>query len=1609
MSTPSTPLFFPQALQSPGHWTDLGKTYGLTRKDFEWFEHLKLASHTSRNQQTPPMHAEKILIGIGDVSFPLAGCFLLSATPDDQGVIFYTPYGGIKKFDSRTDLSALVKSQLDDAGEDDDSVAFLSLSARKTLAAATDIKVSFETIEGDVFEVQRAVININQHLNDQAMVDELQRLPTLTALIDTVLEELLKPAFPALDQRQTRVGFYAETEASAGDSKNPGARRWTDSMSLSQALLSYYRHKGWPSGQRPEFSHPQRTSHSPDQKTWETAIKSAAETLTSQIAEQMQLFWNEASVDGATRRAFFARVIREKARAELLLKREAEIITPEQSRALHTLIEPTTATYPTLSLETVRLWEYEPNFVELAGSLMISQGSSTAFLYTPAQGLQVLKDYQDLKDTLEKKSTEAGHDDELYDLMSLEERDRFIGFHEPQVSGAVIAGSVFKTLFEAIINKQQQNLEYALQVFRFSDGAVDIHAFFDKALDIRSLINESLLTIDVNGRWSTRPVLSGKHPSMVLADTAAGFVKTFNAVELPLHTEFVAQPITTQASQRVYLGGMKATLAHAFSVGLRGEASLRELSGSLRNADWHIVDTVFNPDQADRKSRPAIRGFYPDAYSLVLECSGETDVLPLANCVLLTERGGVDVQHSGRAILWTPAAGLEVFATVAIARQQLNLRLLDPDQRLVLLENLTPDQRKFHRRYSFRRLELIEGNVLQHLAQSAIDLFLARCEHVRSLKLKAAQQVKALIVLTQTLVDTNLRRAGWIAKAISHQQSLPAWLGMAPVAEQQLHIELLEQYRHSVTDDKDYLHGIQTLEDYVRETLKSLLTARFPGNSIAPDMIEITPNLALAGPAQSLTRFALNHVNIAQGTGFKVASGTTQALPEGLNQAAVRQLLLSLNIQQDFGKKVTAALSGTDAAARKLRFVQQLPWQLLQHAHALKLQQHLSHSAFDLITQVLDMPDAVARSAVEGAHAIVRPLELIKTAGATAVQASGLYLISPGAGKKGSHVLYAPYHSGEVFSEFADETSLVAALNTPGALQDLILRRLPENERATFSNLLQSSVGQVSEITLGNTSIGGNFLEQLFNDNTRLISRMLGSQNEASRQSDWEAIKSLFSAGIKLISGLLPGKLAYGRFLWQAYKDFKDSAQALQDHHWKRALQSFIAGGMQMVTLGKLSLEASPLTAQAAAETETVLVATPVVDSKWSDVQPTAPMRTLYQRFEATTVALKDLKKSATDGTYLESVSKKRYAPIAGKVYPVAKPGAVWRIQNDQEPGPSLLSSPSRQLILDPDVHTVHYGRAMSTLRNRYTGTSLARKVINIEARGMDDIRTHSPDKALMIEQAIHIARLYAANSLHNLVQLRALVPGTRLDTFLRRFFDVDSVDAALLEKIRQAIAPVCNALVDPSDELLDSNRFIVGSSRYDASDIIAFVLDEDQLKNVHFTEHFFDHQLDGYESYLTEPFNIAGHSQAVTLIHEFNHIYSEALDIATLEARRPFIDLINPITQFGAEIRDSLQAYQREALSLSTPPDELFSQWNSVLDDWVSIDEVPGQEHISEQILQLTGSLTMAEARTAFLDPVNPAVRIDVILRNADSLAFLICEMGRQLDPVAVASFSNT
>ncbi|MHA3739120.1 dermonecrotic toxin domain-containing protein [Pseudomonas sp. Eth.TT006] len=1601
MSAPVTPLLFPQVLNAPGMWRSLGQSHGLSIKDFDWLAHVQLATDSLRREQTPPMLAHRVrLHSEGAPPMILAGCFILSSTPEDRAFLLYSPFDGLRKFATLAGLTRHLEQHLNTADEDDRLLALLAIVPRKLLVEKRGISVSFELIEGDVFDDQKAAIEHCRQINAQGMIEELLRLPELDRLLEDILKDQLSTTMPGVDQSQTRVSFYAAASSGHEPAQTRGTGRLLDTLPLGLAVLLHYRHSGWPGVQTPVYSHPHKPVLAADHEHWEAAVSSVCGKLPALLSRRLQAYWSAPSADGNARKDFFTRMLREQARADILLKREGEVIDTDKCDNLMAWIEPHSVSGRRGTLESVQLWEYQPNHVELAGSLMLLH--TDACLYTPTHGLQVFRDYKDLKNTLLSRFKATGHDDELYGLLSLEERQRSIGFEQPVVSGEVIGGDVFKVLLEAIITKQRKNIEYVLQVFRHSDGAVDLAALFDKALDIRSMLHERLLPLDTGGRWSTRLAITGSQlPSMLLADVAAAQIKVFSSVLPMISAEFSAQPLTTLAQQRAHLQGLESRLAHSLFVGVTGEARLRVLNGSQRRPEQAIVDTVFNADRPERQHRNGLNGFRPDAWALSVQTTGLADPLPLANCVLLTERGGLDAQHSGRAVLWTPAMGLEIFTSIDNARKALNQRLRDPVKRLVLLENLSPLIDGFHRRYTLGPLRLITDSVMRNRMQSAIEQFLQRCERVRSLKLSASRQEQALEHLRKQMLEVNLNRATALARALNRQQTLPTWLGMAPLDEQQLHLELLEQWRHNVVDGKDYLHGLPTLRDYIQRAFKTLLSSRYQATELDPQHIQICPVLALAGPPVSLVDFALNHAHLAGQIRFTVASNGAQPLPAGFDQQAVRSLLQSVDLP-GFTDTLSTALSGddADAALRKRRFLRALPWQLLQHAHQLKLQQRLSATAFDLLIQVLDMPDALARKTVPGANAMIRPVQLIKTAGAAAINALGLYLIGPASGETGPQVLYSPYHGERVFREFDNDAAVIAAFNRPGALQDLLLRRLPDDQQAIFAGLSKASVGLTSEISLALPPIAGNALEHFFKDNLALLPRLLHGYALSAAQEDWEAAKNLFNSSIKPISGLLPGKVAYVQFLWHSYKDFLASAEALQDHHWSRALGAFIAGCAEMVSLGRLSLESTlsseDVTPEPTATTTSLSV------RHWKQIRTTSPDRTTLQSFEASSIALKDLKPNPADGTYQDLASKTRYAAIAGKVYPVEKPGAVWRIKGIDQPGPVLQHTATRQLVLDPDRHTVHFGKALSKMYERYANGRETRQVLNIEAQGMAEIRARHPEKARLLTQAIDLARYYAFNSLHNLTQLRQPAIGSRLDVFLRGFFDVPRVDAAVLEKIRQAIVPICNALVDPTEDLMNTERFVVGSNKYSQSKLIAFVLDNDSSRKVHFTEKFFNQGLDWYHDGLTQPFNVHGHAQAATLIHEFAHQITHAVDIASLEARRPFTDLISTITGYGAALKVSQTRFQREALSLATPHEELFSVWSRELGDWASMDSIPGMSHIGKEIIKATGRPTLEEARSAFLDPQNTGARINTILRNADSIAFLICEMGRQLDPVA-------
>ncbi|MGN8342604.1 dermonecrotic toxin domain-containing protein [Pseudomonas sp. SMV71] len=1607
MTIESTPLLFPQVLGTQ-HLDPLTRAHDLTQADLDWLHHVALPSHAQRRAQTRPMWVETITLQAGDnPPIPLAGCFTLSALPytgqadtdeaDLRPAFLYTPYGGLKKFANLQALDNRLDELLDDSTARADLFRFLAISQRAELNAASSLEKSRRTITNDVFRCAIDSIEHAQNLNALVMVDELLKLPSLRVM----LEEMLSEAVVNFDHQQTRVAL--STGANPAD---PQSGQVTRHLSLAEAVLVYFHHQGRPVGHDVDFIHPQITASSENTRQWESVLKGTARNLIPSLIRCIDRYWDASGPFHASRRLLLSQVIESALQASILHQRDSKQLTDEQNQELLRLFRPSRREEPLLFIESVRLWEYEPLYVELAGALMIS--GKGHYLYTPNRGVQKVDNYLGFKDVLLNKPTPAAGKEALYSLLSLDERNRFLRFDTPQVSGKAVDLPVSESLAGAIIGKQLNNLSYALQMSRQNE--MDIHALIDKALDIRSLIGPSLMRMETDGHWGTQPAFYGDlRPSNYLADTLERKIKSYATVEDALNSQLTRLPATHSASLRTQLRGLLPNLAHVFSLGLRAEAELRELNETLPAAAHDLISSVFAADSQypDRKQRIGVKGFRPDVYSLrvAYHAEGEMASMPLASCFFLTERGGLDTPLSGMGILWTPADGLQAFSCVEFATKHLNRQLLDPQRRFALLANLTPSQRKPHGRYQFETFELIEDNAPLNRMQSFIEHFEAEHSYLNALKagdwrLTGTALRNSLQARLNAGAPTNLPRAVRIAEAIRWQQKLPAWLGTASVEDQRLHIDLLEQYKNSASDGKDYLDGIEPLHSYVNRTLKRLLNTRFAASNLDPATLLITPNLAVAGPASLLTDFALNHNDVIQMTGFKVSSTTRQKLPDGLNEAAIRQLLLSLDIPTVYQRTVVDTLSGSGVEARqsKQRFGRQLPWQLLQYAHALHLQQHLSPTAFDLIRQVLDMPDAIARQAVAGASALIRPLELIKTEGTRAIKTLGLYLIGSSSDATAPQVLYSPYHTGHQFSEFKDEASVLAAFNVPGALQDLLIRRLPESQQATFANLFASTVGASSEIALASNPITTNLLDTLFNDNVRLLADMLTTQSDTRRHFDWDTVKHLFKAGVKLAGKQLQGKLTFIETLWESYQDFKASAESLQQHDWKAGLHDFIAGAAEMVSLGALNPDD---TFGLLAPIGPGAPGTPGPSApSWKDIASTVATRTNLHPFEANGVSLDTLHKHATHGTYKDMATGKLYVPVAGKVFQVAKVEQAWRVIHANAEGPILHSSPDGQhWTIDPRRQTIRYGKVMSTLSNAYSDHTAAGSM-NIEARGMAQIRRKYPHYATAIVQALETARHYCGNALHNLDQIKRQVPpGSRLEVFLKAFFGVHEVDASLVKKIHTAVAPICQALADPSWELQNGKRIVIGNLK-DANDAAtAFVLEPNAVGRIYLTQFFFHVGLDEYKELVPPFFNIDAHAQAATLIHEISHQLFNTYDIAYLDAALPFLDLISRATPLGKEKYNSQKKQQSSALSLSTPRHKLFMAWDGTAGALRSLERVPELQDVAREILKVTGAESMDEARDVFLYPHLPDKRIDLILRNADSLTRLICELGRQLD----------
>ncbi|MFJ7794251.1 dermonecrotic toxin domain-containing protein [Pseudomonas sp. NPDC096950] len=1588
MTAPPLPYFFDEAetaaiARQPG---DREKALNFSIDDLKWLKAIYLATDTARVAHKPGMQVHRLLLTPDNgTAIPLAGAFSMSR-PNHGEAMLYTPWKGLIKYADINDLKSTVNRWLGESAGKRELLRYLSIEQRCTVLAASTLSVSTQSIDGAVFQDQETIIEANQNHNITTMLAELIKSPTLRSMLDEVLKNALARRFPGLDQRRTRLDSFAGT----------APKRQLSSLSLSEAVLHYYLNNQWPDGDTRGFIHPARAvSSDADNLTWEVAIKEIAQSLTPHLRSLLDTFWNSPMGNGLARSEFFAQSLADTYCVDLLLKRQQGILTSEEYLRLMDVTLAGTDDLPAsndpVRIEKVRISAPLKHYVEPACTLMIGTDKSSAFLYTQARGVETSGSLGQIKNTLLGMLKSEGHDDNLFNFLSLEDRGLFLSLEEQQrvILGAPISGPVFAYLMADVMAKQRQNLTYALSRYRESAGVLDPHALLDNALDVRALIDKRLLPVDANGRWSTRADQRwSAQPATMRADSAKQQLALLASVENSLQQQLQIHPaissaVTTLAQAedgvRASLELLKPKFAHTLSTALRSELKLRGLSRTLGSVEQTMVQAVL--DTPVRIKRSALNGFLPDVFGLALKADG-ADPLKLASCFVLTERGGLDPEHSGKTVLWTPGLGFEAFPSLTPMRAELNRRLLSDFERHGLLENLQRSERVPGRIFTLAPLQLIHEDFLEHLQKPYVQLDKTLVERALASSLPTRHRADLLSLTALAIPKTGLQRATDIAQSLITRQKIPAWLANASLEDQILHTELLAQYLNNVTDDKDYLSGIRSLERTTHHELHKQLKA--DKHNVDPDTVEIriSPRATSDARTQTLPAFALIHLHDLDTLSFKPASRTNTALPAGLDETYIKNLIRNLKPGEHQRAELTQAFaeSHADAATRKQRFAKQLPWQLLHYAHAEKLQERLSPTGFDLIRQVIDMPDAIARDAVEGSNAIIRPLELSGANSETAIKVPGVYLIGPKKDADGPQVLLAPYSPEHGVKEYENESTLLTELKTTGALQRWVLNSLSPADRTLCKTRLAATGTPAS---LASSPIKGSLFQQLFKDNAELLARLLGCQSDKDGQSEWATIKHVLGEDVDQALTFVSGKLAYPVTVWRSYRDIKDSVEDLQEHKWGAATKAFVRGMAQLAMLRESmdTREPSPLAVDTATACERIDI--------------TAPERTRLQRHESTDVDLGSLALDSKLGLYTNAATKQHYAPIDGKVYPIQKRGSRWIIRSDKLDGPYALQNATKKWVLDADVPTPRYN-----LLQRLKTWNTVSHGMNVEADGMSEIRQLFPVRARLIDEGLDLATTYAWNSFRNLQLLKTTSSRTTpVQLLIRDFLDVPQVLPEHVTMIEKVVQEILGGLLDPTLRREKSTRFVIGRAKEEAEHILAFAIPADDRNKIYLAEKFFFPKFDHYRNYMKDAsFPINTHTRAVTLIHELSHIVCKTEDIAYLDSSRPFADLIETTTLRAIALKDTLTDIQSKALSNRTLPEELFAVFNPEDETWEDFGETTFEytDRALAHVLRLTGKDTLDEARTAFRE--DATLRLAVQLGNADSVSWLISQLGRQL-----------
>ncbi|WP_019408808.1 dermonecrotic toxin domain-containing protein [Pseudomonas psychrophila] len=1064
---------------------------------------------------------------------------------------------------------------------------------------------------------------------------------------------------------------------------------------------------------------------------------------------------------------------------------------------------------------------------------------------------------------------------------------------------------------------------------------------------------------------------------------------------------------------------------------LRAELRLIRLEGRLQTADREVLNRVL--DYPVGEQRPALDQFVPDVFGVIVSFDAGISSLDIANCLLITQRGGLESANAGRAIFWSPAMGFESFASLDECKTQLEARIISKVLRWdVLAQTKAGDQapislyldgggqRKPGGQNGWLYFERLEQDFTRLSQSTVLNMGLADaltlCRTAKRIPLSAQgfeNSFRSALLVREAGV--NLARVIEMAHLQLFNASLPDWLRSASPAEQMTYAHVLQRYQQAAQPQHNYLHDIPEMAVYANAVLTARLDLDYPGQGLDPDLIEIVVDTYLAAPVpvgsvpsfipaaathsvQSLSEFVLNGLHLLNEGVMFVRLRDNGSLPVALNAVYVRRLTRELDLGQHYRTLLETKLApGKEGVAlRQQQFAEQLAVQVIEQALKEKLQNPGFETAYHCLCHVMDMPDGTAREALNGVTVIARPFQLIAEPGVDPDPVQGVYIIGPADPLAGPQIMWINYSKRFTFKSYANEAALLGALHTDAQLGVEILQRIAPYDRKTYdrggfaephlARYVDASLNwfllKPAPPTLAQSPIMGNLFIEMYKDNYKSLLDMAAAQAESTAQADWESFKYLMSLIITSALMLLPGRLSIPLAVWQSLGWLRQGVEAAKRGEWGESVTEF-ATMLILIASGAGALRPA---------SSIKLLAPPVVESGIR-VRLTPEQSAGLQPFQAHEVNLQDLHKEPGTQLHRDPRSGLRYVHLAGRLFSVEPWRERWRIYIGAErEGPLVKLNGQNVWELDLKEPLPGGGPLLSA-----TAALGGRISHDIQATGMESIQRHFPEKALIIREAHAHALSYlqrCQNALHTLNEPSAESVGHR--HLLQTFFEVSSINQPLLDRLNQTVEPMLTRFLHPDLSPHTSNKYLVCRSRFNDKSI-AWIHRWDSQHRIYLSDRFFNTLFESPEALsqpfikpTVPPFPVNAHYRSSFLLHEISHLVLNTEDINYLNPGFPYDDLLDENTAFGERLKSFNQIVQ-ECHSPHILQDNLFQQLDPVDLTWSDIASGPGKARIK----QIAGVQTLEQARPIFVN--NPEKRIEMMLANADTVALLITQLGRE------------